>query len=40
MQQNCKYPALYVMLEHMTDSANNAPYSMIGVEIPVHHALY
>ncbi len=27
------------MLEHMTDSAN-APYSMIGVEIPVHHALY
>lgn len=41
MEQNCKYPALYVMLEHMTESANNAPYSMIGgVEIPVHHALY
>lgn len=31
----------YVMLEHMTESANNALYSMIGgVEIPVHHALY
>lgn len=37
MQQICNY----VMLEHMTESANNALYSMFrDVEIPVHHALY
>lgn len=31
----------YVMLEHMTEAASNALYSMIGdVEIPVHYALY